>query len=770
MKTLHNVAARFINTPVAIAPHKMDVLVAVFGERAGYSADEINAMVEAIESATPEARILAKDWSEPADRKSYQVSSEGIAIIPVQGTLMKKAGGLMALSGCASYEKITSQLHDAVNDSGIKAIMLDVDSPGGETHGLFELSDLIYSMRGTKPIYASADDSAYSAAYTIASAADKVFVTRTGGVGSIGVFALHQETAELDKKLGVKFTYIKAGKKKTAGNPHEPLAKSAESDIQNEVDRQAEMFIATVARNRGVSAEKVEATEAGCLYAEAAVPLLADKVGTFDDAMEELLAKIDGTPSNAKKSGRSATKPEQPSETTEQPVPEAITPNPDIDATTENNMPVIAYHKTATAKATWDGPANKKRLREGESQGYYESAHAFRLDDGNPKSKSDYRFGHHMVSESGDVGAANLKACSSGIAVLNGGRVANIRRKYTQAEREGIHRHLAKHIEDAGETAPALSSQTEYERSIAALAAQSTQPKERADMKRPSALLAIAARKAEEAEDLKTEAVKARKKATAADSNAQALRAEAKKAEDEEADDMEEKCKKADDAEADAEAKKKEADDAEDKADDAKKSSKKATGSATKAKDEQDDDEDDDEDDDTEEDRKKEEARKKAMQEALNPKAIAELCTLAGCPEATAGYLIAGKTVKEVQVDILQKRAAASNKNKLDPNFGTALNTQNGLDAITKRVDGMMAQTNPVSGKPWTRAEATMQVLTSNPRLYEAYLDERPDATANRQTKNAYIGLIAQKIAPMGLGTMLDGVRVVDPSPYNTGA
>ena len=79
----------------------------------------------------------------------------------------------------------------AVDDAGVRAILLDIDSPGGETTGCFELADYIYSIRGIKPVYAAANDIALSAAYAIASAASRVFVTRTGAVGSVGVYALH---------------------------------------------------------------------------------------------------------------------------------------------------------------------------------------------------------------------------------------------------------------------------------------------------------------------------------------------------------------------------------------------------------------------------------------------------------------------------------------------------------------------------------------------------------------------------------------------------
>ncbi len=179
-----------------------------------------------------------------------------------------------------------------MNDANVQAILLDIDSPGGETNGCFDLSDYIYSVRRAKPIYAVADDIALSAAYAIASAASKIYVTRTGAVGSVGVYALHAEQSGFDKALGVKYTYIHHGAKKVDGNPHEPLSEGATAEIQAEVDRQSKIFVDTVARNRGVGAGRIEATDAGLLWGGNAIPLFADEEGGLDDAMDVLRAMI----------------------------------------------------------------------------------------------------------------------------------------------------------------------------------------------------------------------------------------------------------------------------------------------------------------------------------------------------------------------------------------------------------------------------------------------------------------------------------------------
>lgn len=283
---LARLATRIFDTPVAIHPAKMDAILAVIGPRL----QGVNGESLELDAAELQAGRMGYE----AEEREYSVTDTGIAIIPVQGTLMKKCSGLMGWSGFSSYENIAAMFSQALGDGAVRGILLDIDSPGGETHGCFELSDLIYSSRGKKPIYAAANDNALSAAYAIASAAERVFVTETGDVGSIGVFCVHVDQSGYDTKLGVKYTYIFAGERKVDGNPNEPLSKTAKSSAQAKVDRQYGMFVDRVARNRGADRQAVVDTKAECLDMSQALPLLADAVGTLDDAIAALTQRISG--------------------------------------------------------------------------------------------------------------------------------------------------------------------------------------------------------------------------------------------------------------------------------------------------------------------------------------------------------------------------------------------------------------------------------------------------------------------------------------------
>lgn len=286
MKKLTHLATRVLETPLLIRPSKLAVILNVIGPRIGLHEGAIDIKGFWDDDEDEEA-------SEPSDRKPYAVTEDGIACIPVEGTLVKKAGWLDAMSGMTGYDAIAMKLRDAVNDSAIKGILLCMDSPGGEVSGLWDLCDEIRAARSAKPVYAISDDSAYSAAYAIASSAEKVFVTRTGGVGSIGVIAVHVDQSKMDEKIGLKYTAVFAGAHKNDFSSHAPLSEDAHALLQAEIDRCYGDFVGTVARNRSMKEALVRRTEAKCFWGETAIAEgLADQVGNCDEALDAMRSAI----------------------------------------------------------------------------------------------------------------------------------------------------------------------------------------------------------------------------------------------------------------------------------------------------------------------------------------------------------------------------------------------------------------------------------------------------------------------------------------------
>ena len=235
--------------------------------------------------------INAIEWlpAETITPLGYELKNS-VAIIPIHGLLTKRTELFSALMGTTSYEDIFNAISSAIEDEKVEKILLDIDSPGGEVSGLFDLVDFIFNSRNQKPIYSVANDYACSAAYAIASATEKIFVTRTSCVGSIGVIATHLDVSEADKKDGIKFTTVYAGDKKNDLSPHEPLSENAIKDLQAEVDRLYDIFVATVSRNRYLSESKIRKTQAATYFGQNAVIAgLADELSS--DALKEISAQ-----------------------------------------------------------------------------------------------------------------------------------------------------------------------------------------------------------------------------------------------------------------------------------------------------------------------------------------------------------------------------------------------------------------------------------------------------------------------------------------------
>lgn len=282
-------AQRLFNVPLAITPGKAEVIMAALAGRLGIG------QIERIGNAAPS--MMEDDdygYAEPGrnPRKGYEVVG-GVAIVPVCGTLVQKLGTLRPYSGMTGYDGIRQNFLTALTDPDVQAIMLDIDSPGGEVSGCFDLVDTIYKARGKKPIWSILNESAYSAAYAIASAADRIVVPRTGGVGSIGVIWMHMDWSKALTSAGFKVTFITYGDLKADGHPEIPLSEDARKRFQDDITTMGELFVSTVARNRNISAKAVRDTQAATYLGAAGVSRgLADEVMAPDAAFRALLAEI----------------------------------------------------------------------------------------------------------------------------------------------------------------------------------------------------------------------------------------------------------------------------------------------------------------------------------------------------------------------------------------------------------------------------------------------------------------------------------------------
>lgn len=278
MTDLPYLASRLYGTPLLIARPKLEVILGVVARK--LAGDTL--------ATPPPAKVDAGMTG------SLQVQ-EGIAILPVLGTLVRRASYIGAASGLTSYHEIEAMAEQAFADPQVRAVLLEIDSSGGEAGGVFDLAQRLRQLAQTsgKPLWAIADEAALSAAYAIACAADRLWLTRTAEVGSIGVVAVHVDESVADAKAGLNYTFLHAGAHKVDGHPHAPLPAPVAADIQTDIEQLHDQFIALVAGFRRLTPEVVRATEARVYRGEAAIQAgLADQLGTTRDALTALQRQL----------------------------------------------------------------------------------------------------------------------------------------------------------------------------------------------------------------------------------------------------------------------------------------------------------------------------------------------------------------------------------------------------------------------------------------------------------------------------------------------
>jgi signal peptide peptidase SppA len=222
-----------------------------------------------------------------------QPTGGSVAVIPVYGVIAPRANMMSDMSGGTSFQQLTSALHEAMANKAIKTIVLDIDSPGGSVAGATEFAREVMKARTKKPIIAVAQYTMASAAYWVGAAATEVVAAPSAHVGSVGVYTMHEDISEALAALGVKRTYISAGKYKTDGNEAEPLSPEAQNDLQAKVDAAYAMFLGDISKGRGVNVADVRSGYGQGRMLPAAEALAAgmvDRIATLDDTLARVLS------------------------------------------------------------------------------------------------------------------------------------------------------------------------------------------------------------------------------------------------------------------------------------------------------------------------------------------------------------------------------------------------------------------------------------------------------------------------------------------------
>lgn len=226
---------------------------------------------------------------------SYRDSctDSGIFVLQICGPLEHKSGAWFE-----NYESILGRFEGALCDDDVRAVILQIDSPGGEVSGLQETVRRMIECkeRYGKPVVAYCDEEAYSAAYALATSADDIYLPESGGCGSVGVLATVCDRTQATKDAGLRIEVVRSGTRKAEGHPDIPLSDSVLSRVQKRVDELGKQFFRLVSQSRPISIKDLKDLQGATVFGQKAVDIgLATAVASFDEVVEILENQLDLT-------------------------------------------------------------------------------------------------------------------------------------------------------------------------------------------------------------------------------------------------------------------------------------------------------------------------------------------------------------------------------------------------------------------------------------------------------------------------------------------
>lgn len=349
LRNLPHIASMAFNEPLMLEPAYARVFFCALAGQLGITrlTDPASGVTLGAEQiAEPLALFGDDDEMGARPARSYQVTN-GIAVLPVSGTLVSKTRSLQPYSGMTGYNGVIARLQQAISDPGVDGILLDMDTPGGMVSGAFDCADIIARMRNIKPVWALANDMNCSAGQLIASSASRRLVTQTARTGSIGVMMAHSNYGTALKNNGVEVTLIYSGDHKVDGNPYEKLPKDVRADFQTRIDATRQMFAEKVSAYTGMSVQAVLDTEAAVFSGQESVDNgLADELVNNTDALGVMREALD----RRKKTTTGGTMPS--------PSASAATNQPAEQTATQTTAPAEQVTTVDTTTAALTAPAD----------------------------------------------------------------------------------------------------------------------------------------------------------------------------------------------------------------------------------------------------------------------------------------------------------------------------------------------------------------------------------------------------------------------------
>ncbi len=197
----------------------------------------------------------------------YLNIGSNVAYIPIRGEItLENSNDVPFSQSTISSNTIIGYIEQAAKNNDIKAIILEIDSPGGTVVASQEMANAVKAAKAKKPVIAWIRETGASGAYWVASAANVIVASDMSVTGSIGVTGSYLQFADLMKNYGITYERLSAGKYKEAGSPYEKLDPEARKVLQRAIDKVHEKFIDEVANNRKLKREKVVELADGAIY------------------------------------------------------------------------------------------------------------------------------------------------------------------------------------------------------------------------------------------------------------------------------------------------------------------------------------------------------------------------------------------------------------------------------------------------------------------------------------------------------------------------
>ena len=220
---------------------------------------------------------------------SYSLTPK-IGVVPITGMITTQSENSIVSGSTISSRAIADQLYSLESDNSVKAILLDINSPGGSAVATEEISTAVERVAETKPVYALINDVGASGAFWIAVSANKTYASPMSTLGSIGVTSATLSFEEFIEEYNVSYRRLTAGEFKDIGSPYREMTNQEEVLIEDILNQTHQRFIDHIATRTNVSNSTLETYTDGRIFLGTTAKDVGfiDELGYYPDVIDDM--------------------------------------------------------------------------------------------------------------------------------------------------------------------------------------------------------------------------------------------------------------------------------------------------------------------------------------------------------------------------------------------------------------------------------------------------------------------------------------------------